>query len=315
MNITDTKAILSLAKKDFLTKGQQQAKESTVRNMKSYGITPSGAYQFSRLSYFDSLSTLSLTRETRGTMRGTMQGVAINDIVGTMPSNILTSATTFSNLDYNLKVPFIDGNNAEFNSAGISTELTSGITTIELAPKRIVSYMELSRNFRDADNHVQTQILEQMNYAIIDTLISTIFSDSAETSDQPKGIFNGQPTTQVASIDDLLNMQYNVDKNKVQGIWLVSPKAQQYIYKNFANYLNVDGKLFGSPMYVDGRVQDGYIAYLDISKLVVCDWTFNDVTIDPCTANWKGVVKLYCETYADFGMIRPDLFLSVGTVG
>jgi len=133
-------------------------------------------------------------------------------------------------------------------------------------------------------------------------LVESILSDSAETSDQPKGIFNGISATTISTLADLATMQYDGDKLKTKNVWIISPKAKAEILKLNPILFN-DGKFLGSDFILENRVQDGYIAYLPLDLVVVAQFGAVQITVDNVTDVVNGNVKTYIETYFDFDFL------------
>ena len=130
-------------------------------------------------------------------------------------------------------------------------------------------------------------------------LVESILSDDAETTDQPKGIFNGLSATTISAITDLATMQYNGDKEKTKNVWVISPKAKAEILKLNPLIFN-DGKFLGSEYIFENRMKDGLIAYLPLDLVVVAQFGVVEITVDNVTDVVNGNVKTYIDTYFDF---------------
>ena len=127
-------------------------------------------------------------------------------------------------------------------------------------------------------------------------------SDSAETSDQPKGIFNGLSASTLSAITDLATLQYDGDKLKTDNVWIISPKAKSEILKLNPLMFN-DGKFLGNDYILENRMQDGYIVYLPLNLVTVAQFGAVSITLDNVTDVVNGNVKTYIDTYFDFDFL------------
>ena len=138
--------------------------------------------------------------------------------------------------------------------------------------------------------------------AIYNKLVESILCDSAETEDQPKGIFNGLSATTISALADLATLQYGGDKEKTQNVWLISPKAKAEILKLNPTIFN-DGKFLGGDYILENRMQDGYIAYLPLDLLVVAQFGIVEICTDNVTDAINANTKVYIDTYFDFDFL------------
>ena len=60
-------------------------------------------------------------------------------------------------------------------------------------------------------------------------------------------------------------------------------------------------------------MEEDYIAYLDLSKIVLVDWNVLGVDIDPVTLAHQGLVKLVVNYYVNYSYLRNER-LAVGKV-
>ena len=220
-----------------------------------------------------------------------------------MDDNLLSMVTFYPNLKANLKVPYFDENTCQWKEEGYSiSENTDTLTSKYLTPHRLTTKIDFSVSILRQSGKFYEEVNDILIKAIYNKLVETILSDDAETTDQPKGIFNGVSANTISTIADLATLQYNGDKQKTNNIWVISPKAKAEILKLNPSLFN-DGKFLGSPYISENRMNDGLIAYLPLDLVVVAQFGAVQITVDNVTDVVNGNVKTYIETYFDFDFL------------
>ncbi len=293
-----------LLNKEDLTKEQMNLNDKVTNEMRANGIAPTGAYHFETRGIVDTYE------KEVGTNVHTIDNFKGNDI-------LLKSAKKLKGLTMNAKIPYITSKGVEWYETGFGELNTdSNIKGKNLRARRITTNVLVSREMILNDG-ITTDFERLLFDAVQDKLIETIFSHTAEGTQgksNPKGILNEISSTTISNVNDLINLQYEVDKNKVNGTWVLSPKAKQYVQSISTDYpIYNNHTMLNSNAIFDSRVEDGYIVYLDLSKLYIADWKVSSITIDPITMSKDGLVGIYCDYYVDFCYLDNE-FMKVGVI-
>lgn len=293
-----------LLNKEDLTKEQMNLNDKVANEMRANGIAPTGAYHFETRGIVDTYE------KEVGTNVHAIDNLKGNDI-------LLKSAKKLKGLTMNAKIPYITSKGVEWYETGFGELNTdSNIKGKNLRARRITTNVLVSREMILNDG-ITTDFERLLFDAVQDKLIETIFSHTAEGTQgksNPKGILNDISSTTITSVNDLINLQYEVDKNKVNGTWVLSPMAKQYVQSISTDYpIYNNHTMLNSNAIFDSRVEDGYIVYLDLSKLYIADWKVSSITIDPITMSKDGLVGIYCDYFVDFSYLDND-FIKVGVI-
>ena len=220
--------------------------------------------------------------------------------------DFLSKITFYPSLKANLKAPYYDENSCDWKEVGYGiTANTDTITSKYLTPHRLTTQVDFSVDILRQNKDFYNEVNDILIKAIYNKLVETILSDGAETSDKPKGIFNGVSCTTISSLADLATMQYDGDKLKTQNVWIISPKAKAEILKLNPIIFN-DNKFLGNDYILENRMQDGLIAYLPLNLITVAQFGAVEVTVDNITDVVNGNVKTYIDTYFDFDFLDEN---------
>ena len=287
LNILDV--INRISNKIDLSETQQNENRKAIEKAKDDGITAVGQFNCEMRSLLNGSGITNITRAETKT----------NEI----DDNLLSLMTFYPNLKANLKVPYFDENTCQWKEEGYSiSENTDTLTSKYLTPHRLTTKIDFSVSILRQSGKFYQEVNDILIKAIYNKLVESILSDDAETTDEPKGIFNGISATTISTIADLATLQYNGDKQKTNNVWVISPKAKAEILKLNPTLFN-DGKFLGSPYISENRMQDGLIAYLPLDLVVVAQFGAVEVTVDNVTDVVNGNVKTYITTYFDFDFL------------
>lgn len=204
-----------------------------------------------------------------------------------------------------VNLPYISAENAQWKSTGTAPDINGTLTTEKLQPKRLATFVDISRDFLNFNN---ADFAEKLNAMILqavhDKLVETILSDEASTDDQPSGVFYSlSPTSLTADStlkSQLAALQYAGDQSKKPCVWILSPKAKQEVFTN----LDIQNdKILGSDYIIDNRMQDGLIAYLPLDLFFVAEFGLCSLTCDAVTKLVDGIVRLTVNAYFNFDYV------------
>lgn len=242
----------------------------------------------------------------------------VQEIVAKPHNNIFESlgVTTISGLTNNINYPYITANNVQFKNVGYdSKEMKFG--NIELSPKRIVALCSYSVDLVNSTNaDVQNAFTSDLLSSIEQAFEKALLSDTKETIDLPKGLFNGVTPTNVTSYRDLVEMEYQATTKDMANLtYLCSSKAAKALklMTNGNCPVLCNGMINGIKVLESNNVQEGYMCLLDASKLVVGDWGVCDITFDKVTHISEGYIVLTINTFKN-GCLKNPQQIVVGKV-
>lgn len=226
-------------------------------------------------------------------------------------------ATKIEGLVANINYPYITKDNVQFNANGYDPkEMKFG--SIELKPKRIVALCKYSVDLINSTNaDVQNAFVCDLLGSIEQAFEKALLSDTKETIDLPKGLFNDIPPTNITSYKDIVEMEYQATTKEMSNLtYIVSPQAAKTLKMmmtngNFPVYQN--GMINGIRVIETSNVQDGYMCLMDASKLVVGDWGMCDITFDKVTHISEGYIVLTINTFKN-GCLKNPSQIVVGKV-
>lgn len=242
----------------------------------------------------------------------------VQEVVVKPTNNIFErlGATKISGLIANINYPYITKDSVQFKAVGYDPQ---GIEfgNVELTPKRIVAQCKYTVDLINSTNaDVQNAFVCDLLGSIEQAFEKAILSDTKETTDLPKGLFNGIEVSTVAAYKDLVEMEYQATiKDMTNLTYLVSPKAAKAL-KTMTNgsvpvYQN--GMINGIKVIETNNVQEGYLCLLDATKLVVGEWGVCDITVDKVTHIAEGYIDLTINTYKN-GCLKHPQQIVVGKV-
>lgn len=278
-----------VANRIALTPQQEELNQRATQKAKENGMTATGMFN---VEFREMVNNTAITNTTRATT----QSAEIDD-------NFLSKITFYPNLKANLKAPYFDENTCDWKDVGYGVSAnTDTISSKYLTPHRLTTQVDFSVDILRQSGKFYNEVNAILIKAIYNKLVESILSDSAETSDQPKGIFNGVSASTISAITDLATLQYDGDKQKTDNVWIISPKAKAEILKLNPTLFN-DGKFLGNDYILENRMQDGYIAYLPLNLVTVAQFGAVSITLDNVTDVVNGNVKTYIDTYFDFDFL------------
>ena len=225
-------------------------------------------------------------------------------------------ATKIEGLINNINYPYITQDNVQFNAVGYDPqEMKFG--NIELKPKRIVALCSYSVDLVNTTNvDVQNAFVTDLLSSIEQAFEKALLSDTKETIDLPKGLFNGVTPTNVTSYKDLVEMEYQATTKDMANLtYLCSSKAAKALklMTNGNCPVLCNGMINGIRVIETNNVQEGYMCLIDASKLVIGDWGMTDIVIDKVTHIAEGYIELSINTFKN-GCLKNPSQIVVGKV-
>ncbi|ERJ78585.1 hypothetical protein HMPREF0653_00943 [Prevotella disiens JCM 6334 = ATCC 29426] len=242
----------------------------------------------------------------------------VQEVVVKPTNNIFErlGATKIEGLVTNINYPYITQDNVQFNAVGYDPqEMKFG--NIELKPKRIVALCSYSVDLVNTTNvDVQNAFVTDLLSSIEQAFEKALLSDTKETIDLPKGLFNGVTPTNVTSYKDLVEMEYQATTKDMANLtYLCSSKAAKALklMTNGNCPVLCNGMINGIRVIETNNVQEGYMCLIDASKLVIGDWGMTDIVIDKVTHIAEGYIELSINTFKN-GCLKNPSQIVVGKV-
>lgn len=207
---------------------------------------------------------------------------------------------------------------------GNSGDGAQTFTSVELTPKRLTAYVDISKQLLNQDTiGVEEAVRRDIVKAISDKLEATIFGNEAGSASKPKGMF-WDASASPAAVRTLAD---GTDFAKVCGIeagveaanytnvkYLLSPNAKADLRAMAKSTKNTQlvyegGEIDGTPAITTSNVGiNGAYIYGDFSNLLVASWGNIEITVDEYTQATKGCVRLVVNAYFDAKVAREDAF-------
>lgn len=267
------------------------------------------------------------TEPTDGAIVATVQTQG-EEIVATDKLNILEplrgesilskcGATFLTGLIGNISIPAYSGSTAAWKGEMVSADDGKGsFSTVELAPKRLTAYIDISKQFLVQDSvGAEDMLRRDIVNAIISKLEQTVFGDAAGTTDKPAGLlYNAEeanPSYIQACEDEATITDYRGEK-----VYVMSPSAKAAFKtttisgsKSDLRLLMQDNEVNGYRVVSSSNVADGGYLYGDFSELVVAQWGAIDIVVDPYTLATKNAVRLVVNCFFDAKLRRSGAVL------
>ena len=292
--------------------------ELGATEMRKSGLSYSGQIQLpveERTAPTD--GAIAATAETQG-----------QEIVPTDKLNILeplrgesilskVGATFLTGLIGNISIPAYSGSTAGWKGEMVDADNGMGaFSTVELAPKRLTAYIDISKQFLVQDSvGAEAMLRRDIVNAIIAKLEQTVFGEEAGSNDKPAGLLynaeEGNPSYAEACEDEATITDFRGEK-----VYVMSPSAKAAFKqttisgeKSDLRLLMQDGEVNGYRVVSSSNVADGGYLYGDFGELVVAQWGSLDLTIDPYTLATKNAVRIVVNAFFDVKLRRSGAVL------
>lgn len=218
-------------------------------------------------------------------------------------------ATKIEGLVNNINYPYIAQDCVQFKNQGYDPQ-DMKFGSVELKPKRIVALCSYSVDLVNSTNvDVQNAFTSDLLGSIEQVFEKALLSDTKETIDLPKGLFNGVTPTNVTSYKDLVEMEYQATTKDMANLtYLISPQAAKALKLMVNGNCPVlyNGTINGIRTIETNNVQEGYMCLLDASKMVVGDWGVCDIVIDKVTHISEGYIVMTINTFKNGTLKNPN---------
>lgn len=227
-------------------------------------------------------------------------------------------ATFLTGLVGNISIPRYSGSTVGWKGEMVTAENGEGeFNTVELSPKRLTAYLDISKQFLVQDSVGAEEMLRaDIVNALVAKLEQTIFGMAAGDATKPAGIF--YVATQAApSYANVLSAETDVTDFSGEKRFVMSPferaKFKQTTISGEKSDLRLlmDGnEVNGYPVSVSSNVEHDGWAFGDFRELVVAQWGSIDIVVDPYTLATKNAIRLVINAFFDAAVRRDGAIIS-----
>ena len=282
--------------------------ETGATEMRKSGLSHSGQIQ---------LPVEERTAPTDGAIAATAEGQG-QEIVETEKLNILeplrgksilaeAGATFLTGLVGNISIPTYSGSTCGWKGEMVDADNGKGeFDTVELSPKRLTAYIDISKQFLVQDSVGAEEMLRaDIVNALVAKLEQTIFGDAQGTNDKPAGIFY-QAEEANPSWAGVCEAEADLTDYLGEKRFVMSPSAKSAFKQTTISGEKSDLRLLmngnevdGYPVSASSNVVDGGYAFGDFKELVVAQWGAIDIVVDPYTLATKNAIRLVINAFFD----------------
>ena len=222
-------------------------------------------------------------------------------------------ATFLTGLVGNISIPTYSGSTCGWKGEMVAADNGMGeFNTVELAPKRLTAYIDISKQFLVQDSVGAEELLRSdIVNALVSKLEQTIFGDAQGDTTKPEGIFYNA-TEQDPSYSAVCDAEADLTDYLGDKRFVMSPTA-----KSAFKQTTISGQLSDLRLLMQGNEVDGYPvsassnvvaggwAFGDFKELVVAQWGAIDIVVDPYTLATKNAIRLVINAFFDAKVRRP----------
>ena len=248
---------------------------------------------------------------------------------------VKAGATFLTGLKGNIGIPAYSGSSVAWaDETGAAANGKGTFSKVELTPKRLTAYVDISKQFLAQDTlSTDAMLTQDLARAVAVKLQATILGKDATAANKPDGFFTGTPTYVVsgaASFANLIALEtaVPVDEALVNNLAYITSVKGAGILKSTLRAASVaegfileNGRANGYPLHAttgmasglqDGTDEEGII-FGNWADFVIGQWGALDITVDPYTQAANGMVRLVINSYFDAKPRRKESF-AVGSL-
>lgn len=312
-NFSLLKAIRMVANNQTLDERSQEVINAGVEEMRKSGVSYSGQIQI----------PTELRADVQATVDTAGKEVVATDklnILGPIYQNLVLSQANvkwMTNLTGTLSIPNYSGSNCGWAGEVEAAKDGAGkFGEIELSPKRLTAYLDISKQFLIQDSASAEQLLRNdIVRAISNELEKTILGKEAGSNTKPAGLFNGA-TAATLTYDGLVDMEEKLDGVEAfqNPCYIVSPAIKAKLRKAKTDagsglFVYQNNEINGIPCLCSSACKG--IVLGDFSNYVIGQWgSAIDLTVDQYTQAANGKIRLVVNAYFDAAKLRDEAFVT-----
>jgi HK97 family phage prohead protease/HK97 family phage major capsid protein len=216
-------------------------------------------------------------------------------------------ATFLTGLVGNISIPTYSGSTCGWKGEMVDADNGKGdFDTVELSPKRLTAYIDISKQFLVQDSVGAEEMLRaDIVNALVAKLEQTIFGDADGDANKPAGIFYNA-TEQNPSWAGVCDAEADLTDYLGDKRFVMSPSAKSAFKQTTISGEKSDLRLLmngnevdGYPVSASSNVVAGGYAFGDFKELVVAQWGSIDIVVDPYTLATKNAIRLVINAFFD----------------
>ena len=226
-------------------------------------------------------------------------------------------ATFLTGLVGNISIPRYTGSTVGWKGEMVAADNGEGaFDTVELSPKRLTAYIDISKQFLIQDSVGAEEMLRaDIVNALMAKLEQTIFGDGEGDTTKPQGIFYDAEEKN-PSYEAVCEAEADVTDFSGNKRFVMSPSMRAQFKQT-----TISGELSDLRLLMDGNEVNGYPvsassnvlkdgwAFGDFRELVVAQWGSIDIVVDPYTLATKNAVRLVINAFFDAAVRRDGAIL------
>ena len=231
-------------------------------------------------------------------------------------------ATFYTGLVGDVSIPVYAGTSSTWvDEISGATNGGGAFSEVTLAPKRLTTYIDISKQFLAQDGiNAEAALMQDLVDSILVKVENTVFDATVGGSTRPAGLFYGADYSGTLSGTTtwakLVGIKAAVDTaNALTGnLAYVTTPALAAVFETTSidagggvMCMNA-GKVGGYPVLVTSNVNSGKVAFGNWNDYVVGQWGGMDITVDPYTQAVNGKVRIIVNTFWDFKVRRSASF-------
>lgn len=215
------------------------------------------------------------------------------------------NCTWFSNAVGNISIPKYHGSQvfwADSENAD-AVDGASAFTETVLSPKRLTSYITISRQFlAQSPEDAEAILINDLARAIAEKIDQTVFGAGSGSTSEPAGLFSGdyiQSGTSLTAVtfDDVLDLEAEVEaKNGTDFVFVADPKVKYALrgtqLASGLQFVWMNGEIDGRKAVVSNSVASKGLLCFDPADLACANWPETVITVDPYTLAGKNQIKV-----------------------
>ena len=205
-----------------------------------------------------------------------------------------------------------------FPNAAAASNGGGTFSEVNLEPKRLTAYIDVSKQFLIQDSNSAEEMLKRdIVSAIANKLEATILGSEAGDAKKPAGMLNAVVADSNAiTYKDIVKMEADLEAKNVRGDikFIVSPSAKADLKTtdkgtDTGKYLMEGNEVNGYPVLSTSAVAGKGVIFGNFADLVIGQWGGIDLTVDPYTQAANGKVRLVINAYFDAKPRRAEAFV------
>ena len=291
--------------------------EMGATEMRKSGLSYSGQIQLPVEERADTDNAIVATVQTQG--QETVETEKLNILEPLRGKSILSEvgATFLTGLVGNISIPKYSGSTVGWKGEMAAADNGMGeFDSIELSPKRLTAYIDISKQFLVQDSVGAEEMLRaDIVNALVAKLEQTIFGDAAGDATKPQGIFYNAEEVN-PSYAAVCEAEADVTDFSGNKRFVMSPSMRAQFKQTTISGEKSDLRLLmdgnevnGYPVSTSSNVLSEGWAFGDFRELVVAQWGSIDIVVDPYTLATKNAVRLVINAFFDAAVRRDGAIL------